>query len=406
MIPRMKVRVHHGDVAKWLRALFWPNLAPGTVVNRFEMKFAAYLGCMTVRATASVRDAFELALAALGVKHGDEIIVPAYYRSDIIPLLEALGTKPVTVDIEPDTFNINPELIAARVTPKTKLIVAAHLFGAPCNIEAIRRVADQRRLLLLEDCTAALGAGVNGRKVGTFGDAAIFSFEVNKPLHTYGGALIATGNPRIADSLRNQLKNYAPAKLPSLGKTFLTWMKELAIRSPLFWLVTRLGRKKTAARPATQIYSGIHRHLLTRKITYSDFQARLGMERLRLLDQRNAELNRRWEELAANLPIWLLPQKRNRHGTPAFSGFVARCRLSPAELKQAAMHQGFYVGAGSSIEEDCGRLLHYGDCPEAARLCREAVRLPLYEALSERQYRRLRKAIEEVEKSIRVRLAG
>ncbi|MCZ7584536.1 MAG: DegT/DnrJ/EryC1/StrS family aminotransferase [Deltaproteobacteria bacterium] len=120
------------------------------------------------------------------------MIVPAYTLAELLPLMRAHGLRPVAADIEPEGFNVDVKSVEAHITPNTKAILATHLFGAPCDIEALCALASARGLHVVEDCAHGLGATVNGRKAGTFGTAAFFSFEVNKALPTYGGGMVVT----------------------------------------------------------------------------------------------------------------------------------------------------------------------------------------------------------------------
>lgn len=160
-------------------------------VSQFEKEFASHLGLPYAVAVSSGTGALHTALAALGVGPGQEIIVPAYMWVSVVAAVVSLGAIPVLADID-DTFGIDSEKLARRLTPRTRGIVAVHMSGAPINIVPIAQFARERGLFLLEDCAQANGASVRGSKVGTFGDMAVFSFQMNKNMTCGEGGCVVT----------------------------------------------------------------------------------------------------------------------------------------------------------------------------------------------------------------------
>jgi perosamine synthetase len=396
MIPRRRILIQPVDLAEWLRALVRSRSAATEDVARFERAFAEYLGCSFARATASGRDAIELALDAVGVKAGDEIIVPAYTLGELMPLLESRGYSAVPADIDEGTFEMNVDCVAKRIGPKTRAILATHLLGAPCDIVSICELARKHGLAVVEDCAHGLGASVGGRKVGTFGNAAIFSFEVNKACPTYGGGMIVTNAPEVASRISTTLDTRPRIEKPAMKKALKTWMEEMLIRSPFYAILARILFSPKFAARFEQAYRGSHDRARTVKTAYSGFQARLGLRRLARLDDRNARLNRLWDDLAASLPSGMRSQDRRCFGEPAFYNFVALTSMDLAEFRRRAMRLGIDVGIRGEVEDDCGHMLGADDCPVAARIFGQAVLLPLYEGLSRRRFKRLVKALNEI----------
>jgi dTDP-4-amino-4,6-dideoxygalactose transaminase len=165
-------------------------------VNAFEIEFASFLGITHCLATNSGTGALHCALAALGVGPGQEIIVPAYMWVSVVAAVINLGAIPVLADID-DTFCLVPAAVEAKITPRTTGIIAVHISGAPADIEAIHKVARRHKLFLLEDCAQCAGGSVDGKKVGTFGDMAIFSFQINKNMTSGEGGCIVTNDKRL-----------------------------------------------------------------------------------------------------------------------------------------------------------------------------------------------------------------
>ena len=184
----------------------------GHRIKSFEGEFAEWLGVEHVVACANGTDSIEILLDALGVKAGDEVIVPAL---SWISTAEAVGTRgatPIFVDIDA-TYCINPQLIEVKITDRTKGIIPVHLYGCPANMPVIMDIAQRHNLFVLEDCAQAHGAEVGGQKVGTFGDCASFSFYPGKNLGAYGDAgCMATNRPAIAEKARIIANHGQPQK--------------------------------------------------------------------------------------------------------------------------------------------------------------------------------------------------
>lgn len=184
-----------------------PNLSLGPKLPEFEKKFAAYIGAKYALAVNSGTSALHLCIKALGIKKGDEVITTpfSFIASSNCILFEQ--AKPVFVDVRQDTLNIDEDMIEEKITKKTKAILPVHVFGYPCNMEKIRRLAKKHKLAVIEDACEAIGAEIRGKKVGSFGDAAVFAFYPNKQMTTGEGGMLVTDDPevyRLSKSLRNQ----------------------------------------------------------------------------------------------------------------------------------------------------------------------------------------------------------
>jgi len=180
----------------------------GPVVKEFEEQVAAYCGVKYAIGVASGSDALFLSLRALDIGPGDEVITTPFTFVATAHAIVHCGAKPVFVDIEPDTFNINPVLIEPAITKRTKAIIPVHLYGHPANMDPIMKIAEAHNLYVVEDAAQAFGARYNGKKVGSIGHAGCFSFFPTKNLGCYGdGGMVVTDNPDITekvDILRRQ----------------------------------------------------------------------------------------------------------------------------------------------------------------------------------------------------------
>jgi dTDP-4-amino-4,6-dideoxygalactose transaminase len=176
----------------------------GPEIAAFENEFAAYCATTDCIAVNSGTSALHLALLAAGVGPGDEVItVPFTFVASVATILYT-GAKPVFVDIEPRTFNMNPAAIQAAISPRTKAIMPVHLYGHPADMDFIMDVARKLGLIVIEDAAQAHGARYKGRPVGSIGDIACFSFYPAKNLGAYGeGGAVTTSNPAYAEKIRS-----------------------------------------------------------------------------------------------------------------------------------------------------------------------------------------------------------
>lgn len=175
----------------------------GDYVRRFEEGFAAWCGRRFGVAATSGTAALHLALRAVGIGPGDEVVLPDFTMVACLFSVLYLGAKPVFVDVEPDTWTLDPALLEAAITSRTRAIMPVHIYGHPCEMKPILALADQRGLAVIEDAAEAHGAEYRGRRCGSFGTASAFSFFANKILTTGEGGMVLTDNPGVADRCRS-----------------------------------------------------------------------------------------------------------------------------------------------------------------------------------------------------------
>lgn len=179
----------------------------GTFIQRFEEAFAKYIGMPHATTVCNGTVALHLAMVALGLKAGDEVIVPTLtYVASVNTVLQT-GASVVYADSLPDSWNVDPADIARKITSRTKAVMAVHLYGQPCDMDALTALCREHKLLLIEDCAEAFGTLYKGRHVGTFGDAATFSFFGNKTVTTGEGGMVVMRTAEMherAAHLKNQ----------------------------------------------------------------------------------------------------------------------------------------------------------------------------------------------------------
>lgn len=207
-VPFADLKAQYDSIKKEIDHAFGQVLASssfigGKFVAAFEQEFAAYLGTKHCIGCANGTDAIEILLHAFGIGEGDEVIVPALTWISTAEAVNNTGATPVFIDIHPDTYTIDPLLIAGKITARTKAIIPVHLFGQAADMEEITRVAHQHNLIVIEDCAQSHGALYKNKITGTLAHAATFSFYPGKNLGAYGDAgAMVTNDDRIAEKAR------------------------------------------------------------------------------------------------------------------------------------------------------------------------------------------------------------
>jgi dTDP-4-amino-4,6-dideoxygalactose transaminase len=220
-MPDAKITVPFLDLRRQNQSI-WPELEEvlggvcseaqfilGPAVERFELAFARYVGRRFCVGLNNGTSALHMALRACDVGPGDEVITTPHTWISTSWAVSYVGARPVFVDIDSATYNVNPDLIERAITPRTKVILPVHLYGQACDMDALCRIADQHGLVLIEDAAQAHGAAYNGRRIGSFGRIACFSFYPGKNLGAFGeGGAVATNDEAMAARIR-RLRDHA-----------------------------------------------------------------------------------------------------------------------------------------------------------------------------------------------------
>ncbi len=206
-ISLARPEITEADIAAVTAVLQTPFLSGGPQLNAFEDAIAKYVGTRHAVAVNSGTSALHLVLRSFGLKAGDEVIVPSFAFAAVGNVLLQENLVPVFADIEPETFNLDPGSVVRAISPRTRAILFVHTFGIPARVNELHALSQERGLLLIEDASEALGSSVQGKRVGGFGDVAIFAFYPNKMVTTGEGGVVVTSDDQVADRcrrLRNQ----------------------------------------------------------------------------------------------------------------------------------------------------------------------------------------------------------
>ena len=352
-VPFVSFETMHNEIREQLdsaykRVMDSNYFIQGQACEKFEREFADYCGVKYCVGVGNGLDALMLILRAFEIGEGDEVIVPSNTYIATALAVSYVGAKPVFVEPEISTFNINPELIEEKITDKTKAIIAVHLQGRPADMDRIRAIADRHNLKVIEDAAQAHGARYKGRKVGSLGNAAGFSFYPGKNLGALGdGGCVTTSDSIIADKVRC-LRNY--------GSDY----------------------------KYHNIYKGVNSRL-------DELQAALLSVKLKSLDKWNTERRRIAERYLnkINNPLIKLPQPSNSDFEHVYHVFVIRCDKRD-ELEKYLNDNGIGTLKHYPIPmhlqgayKDLG--LKEGDLPIAEEISKTVLSLPMYYGMTEEQ---------------------
>ena len=202
MIPAARPEIGEEEIAAVVRVMRTGHVVQGAEVAAFEQEFGKLMDGYACVAVNSGTSALHLSMLALGIGPGDEVIVPSFSFAATANAVAVAGATPVFVDIEPDSYCLDPDAVSAAVTPRTAAIVPVHLYGHPARMDRLQAIAEQHGLAVVEDAAQAVGAQWRGRPVGTFGTTGCFSFYPTKNMHSIEGGMVVTSDPQVEHKLR------------------------------------------------------------------------------------------------------------------------------------------------------------------------------------------------------------
>jgi len=211
MIPFTKPIIEDEEIEAVKHVLESGMLAEGNVSREFEKLFSEYIGTKFATVTSNGTTALSTALEAMGIQPGDEVITSPFTFIASANSIAMVGGVPVFVDIKPDTYNIDPALIEAAITEKTKAIMPVHIFGMPADMPHINEIAEKHDLQVIEDACQAHGGSINGKRVGSLGRCATFSFYATKNILTGEGGMVTTNDEELYDKML-MVKNHGRGK--------------------------------------------------------------------------------------------------------------------------------------------------------------------------------------------------
>lgn len=368
--------IERDEIEEVVRCLESGWIGSGPRVAQFEADFAAYKGRPFAAALGSCTAAMHLSVLAAGLGEGDEVITtPLTFCATVSAIIHG-GATPVLADIDPASMNIDPAEIERRITPRTKAIMPVHFAGRACGMEAILEIARRYQLKVIEDCAHAIETEYHGRKAGTFGDFGCFSFYATKNVTTGEGGMVLAGNEQDLARIR---------MLALHGMSKDAW-KRFSDEGYKHYLVLETGFK----------------------CNMMDLQASLGIHQLRRVEanwKRREEIWQQYNDALAELPLTLPAdhEANTRHAYHLYTVLVdeARCGFTRDEFLAAMTEHKIGVGVHYlSIPEHPVYQNRFGwqpeDYPNAMRIGRQTVSLPLSAKLSDMEVARVIEAVKTV----------
>lgn len=404
-IARYGVRSEPGDEKEVIAAFRRGEAVEGPAIAEYEGRFAEYHRMKHAVSASFGRMACYYILRALDFPAGSEIIFPALTFWVVPEIARRAGLKPVFVDVDPATFNIDPALIEAAITEKTKAVVPTHLYGQPCEMAEIIRIAEKHNLLVVEDCAQAAGARYRGRQVGTFGQAAFFSFQLLKGINTYGGGMAMTNDNDIADRVREQARSEPPQTTGDLLKRVATGLTVRGLVSPkgfTFWgfpfqAVTSLFGNYDFSKYLWEKIRPLDPFPRNYRQRYSNVQAILGLRGLARLEEHNARSRDHAQCLTRGL-IDCRAVQTPRLISGAEHVYYQYCAYvsDPAKASRRAIRRG--VDFEKTHVDVCSSLPLFkefaADCP-GAEITERALQLPVYSRLRSSDVERVLQVVRE-----------
>jgi hypothetical protein len=365
-LPFTRPSIDEATIAEVAQVLRSGWLASGPKVAQLEAELSGYLGGRPVRTQTSATAGLELALLACGIGKGDEVITPALSFVATANVIVRVGARPVFVDVGLDSRNIDLDQAEAAITPRTRAIMPVHFGGLPVDMERLYAIAARHRLRVIEDAAHAIGSSWAGRRIGSFGDLVCFSFHPNKNMTSIEGGAISGGSP---------------AELKSIE--LHRWH----------------GQVKSGA-------DGFDTLLAGGKCNLSDVAAAVGLGQLRRLEEFNArrrELVARYYELwGTDAPLRLPERGDAGHSWHVFTPLLPLTQLSMSRAEFVAAMKAHGIGVGVHYPAihlfSAYRALGYraGQFPNAERIGRETVTLPLFPAMALADVERVVAAVAQV----------
>jgi len=301
------------------------DIVNGKHIKQYEENFSLYLGVRYAFSFGAGRMAFYAMLKAMGIKEGDEVILPGYTCVVVPDAIIYCGAKPVYVDIDSNTLNIDVSKIEEKITPRTKVLYAQHTFGSFCNMGAIMKIARKYNLKVVEDCAHAVGAEYDGKKAGAFGDAAYFTTEQSKIISTGMGGMAITNDKEIAARIREiQAKSgFYDEKI--IKKIALQIVLYNILYHPLIHFIGKYGLNVLSNKLNFFIQSTTEEEMEGKRpkkypVRLSNIQAKVGLSQLRSINQ-NLEHRRKiamfYKESFKKLNC-KIPENNDRLYNPAY----------------------------------------------------------------------------------------
>ncbi|MGM5481918.1 MAG: aminotransferase class I/II-fold pyridoxal phosphate-dependent enzyme [Nanobdellota archaeon] len=385
MIPRRIIRIYNGEIFDLVNFVLKHNIISGDFVKKFEEKFGKKIGTDYNLSLSKARHGLCLIFKALGLEKGSEVIMPAYSINGVVNAIKALGLKPRTVDISEDSLNINPRLIEKKINNKTKAVLAAHMYGVPCEIEKIRRICKKNKLYLIEDCAHSPGLKIGKYAAGSFGDAAIFSFDTIKPLNTFEGGIVSTNDKSLYVRMKAQRdKLKAQSRFALFTRIFSNLAEKVVIETFLSGLLVPFLYFDTTNNLLTGTYKNIGQKHSPEKLT--NLQAYIGLRQLEYYEEWTNIRKNNSEFLKSNINLESQYLKRSQNSTYYF--LVFKYSKNIRAFQKRLLLRGIDINIKNELADRCN-LLTEDTAPVTQKTYSNVIQIPNHEKLTKKDLTKL-----------------
>jgi len=414
-IPRIIVFFPFSSILVALKTIFTGKIKDGKSIEDFEEAFKKFINVKYAISVSCGKIGLYLSLKAQGAEEGDEIILPSYTVWDVPAVIIAMGMKPVFVDISANDYNLDVKLIKKAITGKTKFILATHLYGIPCDMDSILKIAQEYNLRVIEDCAQSLGAEYKNQKAGIIGDVAYFSFGILKNLNTLGGGMVVTNNFLIAKTIREEVETFSYPKKRYLLKTFLISSLLSLFTSPIFFSIFVFPLMRIFAGPINKTVAFFLSNKPPLKITenflskykykFTNLQAVIGLGQLKnlaVLNDIRVKNALRLESILKDTNKISIPNITD-YTRPIYLNYVVQV---PENKRQEIIKKLAVAGIDITFGflDACADMEEFGkfktDCPISRRIKKANLYIPVQPPLREKHMEYIANNIKEILKTI------
>jgi len=404
-VPRRKITLYGGMLKDILLSFQKNNMSGEKDISLFESAFAQYIGTKHSIAVSSGTAALSLILQNLDLKRGDEVLVPAYTFPSVPSCVENLGLIPKFIDIEMNSHNIDIHALETSITNKTKVIIATHLFGQPCNIARIKELSQKNKIYLIEDCAHAIGSKYKSQPVGTFGDASYYSFSLTKPFNLFNGGMIVLKNEDLYQKISIQVKDLPFPPRKNIIKNVIVAYFLYFLTIPFVFSITLypiLVLLSLVQKDLINSYNKIFKKIIFHKDTLYRFtpaQATCGCKMLKIfntIEKQRAERVEVFEKLLEKAQISLKRPVSNEKNNP-FHYFYVIEHPEKDKLAKELLWAG--IDTGKYVMRNCGDIFDKDHSyPNTQKTYQFSLQIPI-EFCSDNQLKKIIRILKKFDKT-------
>jgi len=408
-IVRQELYLSWPVVLSALRAVLKGEIIEGRKIEAFEEQVARYLGVKHALSLPSGRMALYASLEALKLNPGSEIIIPSFNVPEVVGTVIWAGMHPKFVDIDPGTYNVSPELIEEKISEKTGAILLTHLYGQPAQIDKILNIAAKHGIRVIEDAAQAFGASYQGKKVGTFGEIAYFSFGLVKNLNCLGGGMAVTDSKDLYEEMKSVVQGF---RSPSSFKMVKNLLSAIVI-----WIATSPFVFSAMVYPFLAIVNKVKKGMVDEafnedlseltqseppayyRVKFTNLQAAMGIEQLKVLDYNNEKRRKHGELLNTLLKDHkeialpsVIPEVKS-----TYLNYVIKAK-DRERVMDGLFRKGIDATKGFLIDCSSHQLFkdYQTESPDARLLSQQGLYLPIYPSLKDEDIHFIAETLKEV----------